>query len=182
MTRGLSYSKPLAAGALAALAFGGVLFLLRLSARVDLAKQRQEAAAEEGRLRKQIDGLSAYESESLGALRRRIVRFQGQLGTDGTWERIVRRLGSAWVAESGPREDRKGYFLQAGTFTLVAHAVEEWPGIVDAVRDIEAIPGATICGFEMRASGSADRRSLEKTTIEVEIQMSQAEPKPPKKT
>jgi hypothetical protein len=180
MIRGVSYSKPLAAGALAALAFGGLLFVLRINAVSDLAKQRREMEAAEGTLRMQIAGLSAYESENLDALRRRISRIQGQLGTDGAWESIVRRLGGGWVADAGPRQDRGGYFLQAGTLTLVAHAVDEWPGIVDAVRDIEAVPGAVISGFEMKASGGGERRSLDKATIQLEIQTTHTQANLPK--
>jgi hypothetical protein len=182
MIRGISYSRPLAAGALAALSLVGGLFLLRMTARADLSKQRRVAEAAEGTLNRQMAGLSAYQSENLETLRRRIAHFQSQLGTDGTWERIVRRLGSAWVAECGTRQDRSGYYLQDGTFTLVAHAVDEWPGIVDAVRDIEAIPGAAVSGIEMKASGTAERRALDKTTIQVEVKVSRAETNLPKKT
>jgi hypothetical protein len=175
MIRGISYSKPIAAAAMGALALGGVLFLLRTSASARLSEQRREAAEAEGKIRRQIAGLSAYESGNLEDLHRRISRFRERLGTDGTWESLVRRLGSGWVAESGARDDRKGYFLQAGTLSLVAHTVEEWPVIVDAVRVIEAVPGVAVSGFEMRASGSGERRSLDKATVQVEIQASSTE-------
>ncbi len=182
MIRGISYSKPLVAAALVAFSLGGMLSLLRLTAGARLSEQRREAASDEQALRRQIAGLSAYENENLETLRRRVSRFRGRLGTDGTWETIVQRLGSGWVAESGPREDRSGFFIQPGTLTLVAHAVEEWPGIVDAVRDIEAVSGAAISRFEMKASGSGSQRSLDKAMIQVEIQASRAETNIPKKT
>jgi hypothetical protein len=182
MIRGVSYSKPLLATALVAISTAGGLSLLRLKTGARLSEQRRDAASAEQKLRGRIAGLSAYENENLEALRLRVSRFRGRLGTDGTWETIVRRLGSGWVAESGPREDRSGFFIQPGTLTLVAHAVEEWPGIVDAVGDIEAVAGAAISGFAMKASGSGVLRSLDKATIQVEIQASRTETNLPKKT
>jgi hypothetical protein len=180
MIRGISYSRPLLASALVAFSIAGVLSLVRLRTGASLAEQRRDAASAEQALRREVAGLSAYENVNLEALRRRASRFRERLGTDGTWETIVQRLGSGWVAESGPREDRSGFYVQPGTLTLVARAVDEWPGIVDAVRDIEAVPGAVISGFEMKASGG-DRRSLDKATIQVEIQASHTETNLPKK-
>jgi hypothetical protein len=176
MIRGVAYSRPFAAAATAALIAAGAMFWIRLATHAKLSELRLHAANSERDLATRIGALSAYESDNVDALRRQVGLFRVRLGTDGTWDRLVRRLGGGWSAESGLREDKSGYSLQPGTFRLLSHAVGEWPDIVEAVKDLEAIPGVGIAEIEMKTSGSGDRRSLDTARILVLIQASRTGP------
>jgi len=174
MTRGLIFSKALAAAAAAALIAASATYWVRAAAKTDLVAQRRQAATAERELRTRVDAMAAYESENLDSLRRQVGRFRTHLGTESTWDGLVRALGSGWSAEIGPRDDRGAYSIQLGTLTLVSHAVGEWPGIVDALGQLEAMPGVGIAEFEMKTSGSSDSRTLDTARMGVVIQTTRA--------
>jgi hypothetical protein len=174
MIRGISYSKGLAAAAAAALIAAGATLWMRVATKASLLDLRQRAVNAERDLRDRINAMSPYEDEDVIRLRRQVDQFRTHLGSDGTWEGLVRRLGAGWSAEVGSREDRGGYSVQLGTLTLQSHAVTEWPGIVDMTGQLEAMPGVGIAELEMKTSGSGDRRSLDTARIVVVIQTNQA--------
>jgi hypothetical protein len=179
MTRGVAYSKPLAVAAAAALAGAFVLLWARMATDASLSQARLHAASAEGDLTTRVTAMSAYASENLDALRRQVGNFRVHLGAEDTWEGIVRLVGNGWIAEPGPKEERNGYSVQLGTLKLGSHSVGDWPEIVDTVKALEATPGVGIAEFEMKTSGSGDRRSLDTARILVVIQASRTRPNPP---
>jgi hypothetical protein len=146
-----------------------------LDLKANIAQQRRLAAVAEAKLTSEITAKSMYEGESLDALREQVGRSRVQLGDPGTWGRLVRQFGDGWTAESGPTEDRGGYVIRYGTVRLLAPSVTDWPRIVEAVKDSEAMRGVGIAEFEMRASGDRDRRSLDLVRILVAVQSSRTE-------
>jgi hypothetical protein len=115
--------------------------------------------------------MSEFEGERLESLRSRVRRALLQLGTEDTWERLVRRFGERWTVEQGPRDERNGSSVQLGTFRLKSPVLADWPGIIETLGDSEAIPGVGITGIEMRTSGGTERRSLDSVTVRVSVQM-----------
>jgi hypothetical protein len=178
MIRGIQYSRPLvAAGAVAVVASCTMIWLsLELNAKI--SEQRRRASSLEASLSGQIAAKSVYESEDLDALRDKVGRFRVRLGSEGTWERLVRQFGDGWTAESGPKDDKNGYCIQYGTFKLLSPAVADWPKIIEAVKDSEAIPGVGVAEIEMKSSGGHDRRSLDLVRILVAVQTSRTGLKP----
>lgn len=174
MTRGLIFSKPLAVAGAAALIAASAMLWVRSSTQADLVALRRDGETAQRDLRNRVDSMSAFENDNLESLRRRVGRFRMHLGTEGTWDGLVRALGNGWSAEIGPRDDRGAYSVQLGTLTLVSHAVGEWPAIVGAAGQLEAMPGVGIAEFEMKTSGSGDRRSLDTARMVVVIQTTRA--------
>jgi hypothetical protein len=170
MTRGITYSKPLAGAAVAALVVAGALFCMREANAANRAGLRRHAESDERALEAQVSAMSAFEDENVAALRARVGRLRLQLGPDGTWERLVSRLGAGWGSEAGTREDKAGYSIQTGTVSVLSRGVDEWPAIVEAVGQMEAMPGVGIAEFEMKTSGSGDRRTLDTARMLVVIQ------------
>lgn len=175
MIRGVQYSSPLAALAALALVSTVAMSWLRLDLNAEIVEQRRGASIAEASLSRQIAAKSTFEREHLEALREQVGRFQVQLGTDGTWERVVRQFGPGWNAKLGAREDRSGYSIQYGTFELMSPSVADWPRIIEAVKDSEAIPGAGIAEFQMKASGGPGKRTLDLVRILVAFQTRCAE-------
>jgi hypothetical protein len=172
MTRGVTYSKPLAVAAMIALGAAGTMLSARLATEARLSKLQRDSAADERALQTRIAAMSDYETENVASLRREVSRFRVNLAAFGTWESLVASLGSAWDCEPGPKDERNGYSIQLGTLRLLSHAVGEWPEIVNTVGRLEALPGVGIAELEMKTSGTGDRRSLETTRILVVIQAS----------
>jgi hypothetical protein len=175
MIRGVQYSMPLAGAGVAALAAATVMAWLRFDLNAEIVEQRSSASIAEASLSSQIAAKSIYERERLDALREQIGRFRMRLGTDGTWERVVRQFGPGWNAEMGVRDDRSGYSIQYGIFELVSPTVADWPRIVEAVRESEAVPGVGIAEFEMKASGGPGKRMLDLVRILVVVETRGAE-------
>jgi hypothetical protein len=170
MTRGIAYSKPLAAAAAAAVFATSAMCWLHTTTNTKLSELRKRDAAVEDGLGAQIAAMAPYENGDLETLRAQVGRYRTRLGSKGTWDRLVRRLGSGWIAESGPKYDKSGYSIQLGTFKLVSHAVSDWPEIVNVVKELETIPGVGISEFSMKTSGSGNRRTLDTASIAVVIQ------------
>jgi hypothetical protein len=178
MIRGIAYTKPLAAAAVAALAAAGGLFWMRTANAADRAGLRLRAESEERTLQARVSAMSAFDSKNVDELRTQVSRLRKQLGTKGAWERIVTRLGVGWASEAATKEDKAGYSVQTGTFSVLSHGVDEWPAIVETVGQLEAIPGVGIAGFEMNTSGSGDRRTLDTARMLVVVQTSRPAPTP----
>jgi hypothetical protein len=178
MIKGVQYSKALAGCAAVSVIAACAMSWRHLELGADIAQQRRRAADAESKLTSEIAGKSMYEGESLDALRDQVGRTRIQLGDAGTWSRLVRQFGDGWSAESGPTEDKGGYEIRYGTIRLLAPSVADWPKIVEAVRDSEAMRGVGIAEFEMRTSGDRDRRSLDLVRILVAVQSSRTEPTP----
>jgi hypothetical protein len=174
MIRGIEYSKPLAAAGFTALVAAGAMFWMRTAASRMLSEQRRHAAVAESELETRIGAMSKFESENVEALRLQVKRVRLHLAADGTWGRLVGRLGSGWVADGASMEDRNGYSIQSGAFRLRSHAVGEWPEIVEAVKDLEAMPGVGVAELEFRATGNGVHRSLDTARIVVVVQAIQA--------
>jgi hypothetical protein len=162
MTRGVAFSKPLALGAATAMAVVCVLFWVRIAKKKEVFEQRREGVVVEAGLSSQIAAKSEFESSNLGELRKRADQF---LGGGGTWQRAMGRLGSAWLAGPVRRDEKAWCTMQTAAMSLSSHSVREWPDIVSAVRDLEAIPGVDVAEFEMKSSGTGDRRSLDAARI-----------------
>jgi hypothetical protein len=174
MTRGIAYSKPLVAAGAAALVAASAMFWMHRATSAKISELRRHAATEESDLLNRINAMSAYESENVDSMRRQVGRFRMHLGTEATWDILVSRLGNRWVVDKGSKEEKGIYSVQLVTLRLVSHAVGEWPSIVEAVGQLEAIPGVGIAEFEMKTSGADDRRSLDTARILVAIQTSRA--------
>lgn len=175
MIRGVQYSLPFAAVGVAALAATGSMIWLRFDLEARIAGQRRRASIAEASLSSQIAAKSMYERECLETLHSQVSRFRERLGTDGTWERAVGQFGSGWNAELGARDDRSGYSIQYGTLRLISPTLADWPRIIGAVRDSEAIPGVGIAEIEMKASGSRGQRTLDLVRILLAIKTRRAE-------
>jgi hypothetical protein len=161
MNRGVKFSKPLASAAAAAMVAACALSWAQIEKRAEISDQSRRGSARETELSSQIAERSEFDDSSLGRLRKRADQFRGRLGSAGTWERAVNRLGAAWLVASVRQEDRLGCKVQTGTFSLSSTSVGIWPDIVSAVGDLETIPGVGVVKFEMRTSGNVDRRSLD---------------------
>jgi hypothetical protein len=178
MIKGVQYSRALAGGAAASVIAACAMSWRHFELSANVAQQRRRAAVAESKLTSEIAARSMYEGESLDALREQVVRSRVQLGDAGTWGRLVTRFGDGWTAETGPTEDKGGYVIRYGTIRLLAPSVADWPKIVEAVRDSEAMRGVGIAEFEMRTSGDRDRRSLDLVRILVAAQSSRTESTP----
>ncbi len=174
MIRGVHFSRRLAAVAVAAGIAACASAWDRGNLTSSLAEQRRRAADFEGQSASRMDAVKMYSDEKLLALRERVGLSRVRLGGAGTWGRLVRQLGQEWASDPGASEDRGGYSVQFGTFRLLAPATNDWPKIVDAVRESEATPGVRIVELEMKASGDHDRRSLDLVRLLMEVQSSRS--------
>jgi hypothetical protein len=170
--RGIQYSRPLAAASIAAAVALCAMIGLHLELKAGILERRRRASVVEATLLSQINAKSMYGAESLEELRDKVGQFRVQLGSQGTWERLVGQLGEGWTAESGPMDNKGDYSIRFGTFRLISPSVLDWPKIVEAVKESEAIPGVGIAEFEMKASGDRDRRSLDLVRFLVAVQTS----------
>jgi hypothetical protein len=178
MIKGVQYSKALAGGAAASVIAACAMSWRHLELGASIARQRQRAAVAEAKLTSEIAARSMYEGESLEALRDQVGRSRIRLGDAGTWGRLVGQLGDGWAADSGATEDKAGYVIRYGTIRLLAPSIADWPRIVGAVKDSEAMRGVGIAEFEMRTSGDHDRRSLDLVRILVAVHSSRTESTP----
>jgi len=172
MIKGVQYSKPLAAGGAAAVIAAFVAIWQHFELGANISEQGRSAAIAESNLRSEVAAKSMFESEDLKALRDRMSRSRIQFGDEGTWGRLVRRVGDRWSAEAGPTDDKGGTSTRYGTIRLLSPSVTDWARIVEAVTDSEETPGVGVAEFEMRTSGSRDRRSLDLVRILIAIQTS----------
>jgi hypothetical protein len=132
-------------------------------------EQLHRTADLEGALSRQIAARSDCRDSDLDELRARVGTFRDQLGPEDAWEHLVRQFGNGWTAEARPRDDRDGYSFQIGTFVKLSPATSDWPAIVELVKTAEHIPGVGIAGFEMKSSGSRERRTVDLVRIVVAI-------------
>lgn len=170
MIRGVQYSKPLAAGAAAVAIASSMLIWQHHELGAKISEQRRNAAIAESNLESEVAAKSMYESEYLNALRDQMSRSRVQLGDEGTWGRLVRRLGDRWSAEPGQMDGKGGQSIRYGTMRLLLPTVTDWAKIVEAVTNSEEIPGVGIAELEMKTSGSRDRRTLDLVRILIAIQ------------
>ncbi len=170
MTRGIVYSKRLAAASAVAIAAACATFWLSAQLKSKVLKRQHSAAALAASLSAQIAAKSEFEDERLEMLRDHVRRIRLQLGTDDTWDRMVRKFGERWAVEPGPKENRNGSSVQRGVFRLRSPRLTDWPEIIENVKNAEALPGVGIAQFEMNTSGSLVRRSLDSVTILVAVQ------------
>jgi hypothetical protein len=170
MTRGVVYSKGLATASAVAIAAAGTTFWLSAQLKSKIVERQHGAASLVASLSAQIVAKSEFEDERLEMLRDRVRRIKLQLGTDDTWDCMLRKFGDRWAVEPGQKENRKGSSVQRGVFRLRSPKVTDWPEIIEAVKDAEALPGVEIVEFEMKTSGSLARRSLDSVTAHVAVQ------------
>jgi hypothetical protein len=172
MIRGVQYSKPLAAGGAAAVIAASMLIWQHHELSANISEQRRRAEVAESNLESEVAAKSMYESEYLDALRDQMRRSRVQLGDEGTWGRLVRRLGDRWSAEPGQTDEKGGQSTRYGTMRLLSPTVTDWEKIVEAVTNSEETPGVGIAELEMKTSGSRDHRTLDLVRILVAIQTS----------
>jgi hypothetical protein len=170
MTRGFEYSRLLAAAASGAVAVAGGMFWLHVALKARWSEHLRRASSVEARMSEQVAALSEFEAEKLEALRSKVGRVRVQLGPEDTWERLIAKLGDSWAVEAGHREERTGCSVQCGVFRLKSPVVSDWPAIVEALKDSEALPGVGIAEIEMQTSGNLERRSLDYVRILVTVQ------------
>jgi hypothetical protein len=170
MIRGVSFSRVLAAAGSAAIVAACATLWLRLEVNSEDLEHRRLASGLEASLSAQISAKAVYDDARLEAMRSRVGRFRLQLGTNDTWDRLVRGFGEGWKAEVGPRDERNGFSIQYGVFRLKSPALADWPEIVERLKDSEALPGVGIVEFEMKTSGSREQRSLDMVRILVAVQ------------
>jgi hypothetical protein len=53
----------------------------------------------------------------------------------------------------------------------------DWPAIVEAVRVSEGLPGVGVAEFDMKTSGTRERRTVDSVAILVVVQSRRADPK-----
>jgi hypothetical protein len=138
-----------------------------LAARI--SEERSRAATVEANLNAEIAANSMYDSTSLTALRDRVGRSRIRLGDEATWGRLAGRFGEGWTVEAGAADEKGEHSIQYGTIRLQSPSVADWPKIVEAVADLEAMPGVGIAELEMTSSGGRDRRSLDLVRILVAV-------------
>jgi hypothetical protein len=177
MIRGVSYSKPLAAAGAASIVAACAMYWLRAGAAVNLEDGRRRAFGLEGELAAQIVAWSGFDDGKLSALRDQVKLFRVRLGPAGTWERLIAHLGDRWTEEGTSRDDRNGCTIQLGAFSLKSPSVTDWPRIVEALRDSEALPGVGITEFQMKASGSREHRSIDLVRFRVAVRTRRMDPK-----
>src|SRR5208283_5282899 len=158
-----------AACALAAFALAAAFGLRRHTAG-ELSELLRRDSAREADLSAKIAGLGPCEAADLEELRDRVRGMRSRLGAPDTWDRLLSVLGGAWAGGSLNLDERDGYAIGAGTVTLRQPSTSDWPAIVDAVRIIETVPGARVCGFEMRTSGDRERRAVDLVSVAVSTQ------------
>jgi hypothetical protein len=179
MIRGVQYSRPAAIGAAAAAVAVGAVTWQHHALGARILEQRARAAAVEERLNGEIAANSMYESDRLTALRDQVGRSRIRLGDAATWGRIAGRFGEGWTLETGAIDEKGDHSIQYGTIRLPSPSVADWPKIVEAVTDLEAIPGVGIAEFEMTSSGGRDRRSMDLVRILVAVHTRRTGSKPP---
>lgn len=176
MTRGVSFSRPLAAAAAAALAAVCAVAGAHAELRSLTSFRMGRATELERSLREQIEAKSGCDRDRLEALHEQVSRLRVQVGAEDTWNRMIRIFGDAWSTETLSREDRSGCSFQTGVMRLKSPSLADWPGIVEAVRACEGLPGVGIAEFEMKTSGTRERRELDSVRIVVVVQSRRAEP------
>jgi len=170
MIRGCTCRRSRAAACvLAACAFAAA-FAVRRHTAGELSELLRQGSAREADLRARIAGLGPCEAADLEELRARVRGMRSRLGAPDTWDRVIRLLGGAWACGPLRLDERDGYAVGTGSVTLRQPTVADWPAIVDAVRAIEGVQGARVCGFEMRTSGDRERRAVDLVSIAVSTQ------------
>jgi hypothetical protein len=167
MTRGFSYSKPLAAATVAAVIVAGAVSWTHAVTKTRILDQRRRGGVMMDEMTSQIAAKAEYEEANLEALRARVVQFKKRLGNAGAWQSLAARLSAGWHADPTKKEDRRFYTVESGSFLLLSHSVGDWPDIVSAVHDLESIPGVDVAEMEMRTSGDGVRRILDTARIVV---------------
>ena len=167
MIRGCSYRKSRAfVCAAAALAFGAACMLRRHTAG-GLSARMAQNADREATLRGRMAALGPCDLKDVEELRTKVSGMRSRLGAADTWDRLIRSLGAAWEAGPLERKEKEGYAVCAGTLRLRQPSTSDWAAIIDAVRAIEAVPGASVSGFEMRTSGDRVRRAVDVVSVAV---------------
>jgi hypothetical protein len=169
MTKGVAYSMHASALSATGLVAACAMMFAHLHIASEKTEQRRRAVHHEDDLSGRIAAKSDCEDSRLDALRARVGSFRGRLGPEDAWERIVRQFGKDWTAEAGPMDILDGYSFQVGTFLLVSPAISDWPGIIEAVKTAEQLPGVGIASIEMKSSGNREHRALDLVKIVVAI-------------
>jgi hypothetical protein len=170
MKPAIAYSGRLAIGALVSAALGCAALVIHAQLASRISGCLSHFAEVDADLSARITAGSEFENDRLETLRARVSRFRLQLGPSDTWERLANALGSDWTAEVGQREDASACSVQHGQFTMKSPALSDWPGIVERVRKVEALPGVAVAEFEMKTSGGRDRRAVDLVRILVSVQ------------
>jgi hypothetical protein len=171
MTRGLAYSRVLAAVCSAAVAPACATLWLHTHLESAISEHQHRAAAMEEGVSAEIVAMSEFGAERLETLRGRVRQARLLLGTEDTWDRLVRRFGERWAVEPGPRDDRDGSTVQYGTFRLKSPMLADWSGIIETLGDSEALPGVGITRIEMRTDGGLERRAFTSVIVRMAVQM-----------
>lgn len=170
MTRGIVYSKRVAAASVVAIAAACATFWLSARLKSKVMERQHSTEVLVASLSAQIAAKSEFEDERLEMLRDRVRRIRLQLGGDDTWDRMVRKFGERWAVELGQKENKNGSSVQRGVFRLRSPKLSDWPEIIETIKDAETLPGVGIARFEMKTSGNLVRRSLDSVTILVAVQ------------
>jgi hypothetical protein len=167
--KGVAYSRWAAVTAGAAIV-AAVMSLLwhaettRMSGREIILGQMQDREAAE-----RVAAESEFDEVHLQGLREKVSLFRVRLGDEGTWAKILGRLGSGWSVDRLDKAERLGYSVQYGTFRMTSPEVSDWQSIIETVRFVEGLPGAGIGEFEMRSSGDGVQRSLSLVSMVVVV-------------
>jgi hypothetical protein len=178
MIRGVAFSKWRVAAFAAGIGSASTAALLYHRDGINRSERLAEIAGQQSDLVAKIAVKSSFEQSALDALRNKVNRFRLDLGPEGSWDRAVRLLGKAWAANAGTRDEREGYSVQKGSFSLQSPATNDWPQIIEAVKSLGQIPGVCIIGFEMKTGGDRVRRSVDLVKIVVAVQTLRSTPNP----
>ncbi len=169
MNRGFTCSRDsaLLASAAAAAAAGALLLWAHLGS--TLAAHLGRSASVEGDLLGRIAARSDYTSERLASLRAEVGRLRSHLGDAGAWESVGRVFGVRWRSEAGPWVKTGDLATRTGSFSMISPTVADWAKILETIGKLEAIPGAGVVEFQMKAGGGREQGSLDTVRVLVSV-------------
>jgi hypothetical protein len=167
--RGVAFSRPLLVAALAGVGAAAAMAALHRHLVGEADERRRDGEQAQAALASAIAGMYDCGDPDLAALRARVARFRGGLGSEDSWARLARQFGARWNAEEGVSDAKAGYSIQPGVFFLASPAPSDWPTILETVGAAESQPGVEIVAIEMKSSGDKERRSLDLVKIAVAI-------------
>jgi hypothetical protein len=179
MTKGISCSRSLSVVAGAAFGVAAALYWMCSSLRGDVSERVRGYVVFESELSSQIAANSKYSDENLDALRANVGRIRLRLGDGLTWSRLEAKMGERWALQGTSHSEVNGYSTRTGAIERQSPDVGDWPEIVAAVEEWEAIPGVSVTAVEMKTSGSSDRRSLDTARFLVSVRTRASMPFPP---
>ncbi len=169
MNRGFSCSKGAAAFAAAAFVAVGALLWIRSVVDSRATALRGAAAARDAELSSQIAARSDCSAASLEELRRQARQYRSHLGPPQAKEGVARLFGSRWNASDEETSENGERETVARRFSMVSPTAADWPEILETVRGLEEIPGASVVELAIKADAGREHQGLEYVRLAVSV-------------